>query len=329
MQLSENSQTGEKIVSALTDCAHIFFMDGVGLGGDDPAVNPFVRAHLPHLTDLLGEGWYLQTNEIRSTARATLAPTDATMGVAGRPQSATGQATILTGRNVPRLLGRHYGPKPNSAVAEVLRAGSLFQEVVDAGGGAALITPYPQQYFEAIDSGRRLLSAVPLAATSAGLSLMTADDLQKGRAVSPNFTGEGWRTHLGYDNIPLLTLEAAGRQIATVARRYHFSFFEHWPSDRLGHRGTLEEAVQHLERIDAVLGGLLDAWDDSGLLIITSDHGNIENKSYRQHTENPVPTILIGPGHATLAAMIDNLSDLARVVRRHLALDHQETTAAS
>ena len=44
--------------------------------------------------------------------------------------------------------------------------------------------------------------------------------------------------------------------------------------------------------IDEVLGGLLAAWEDeAGVLIITSDHGNIEEKDHRQHTRNPVPTI--------------------------------------
>ena len=38
---------------------HLFFMDGVGLGGPDPASNPFVTAVLPNLTNLLGEDWYL------------------------------------------------------------------------------------------------------------------------------------------------------------------------------------------------------------------------------------------------------------------------------
>ena len=57
--------------------------------------------------------------------------------------------------------------------------------------------------------------------------------------------------------------------------------------------------LTHLEMIDAVLGGLLAAWDDeNGLLILTSDHGNIEEKDQRQHTRNPVPTLLIGPDHA-------------------------------
>jgi 2,3-bisphosphoglycerate-independent phosphoglycerate mutase len=300
---------------------HLFFMDGVGLGNDDPAVNPFVTAALPHLTALLGNGWYTWQNGRFSTERATLIATDACLGVDGRPQSATGQATILTGRNVPQEIGQHYGPKPNEAVAAAVAAGSLFHDVTAAGGQAALLTPYPDRYFAAIESGRRLYSAVPLAATAAGLSLMTAADLRNGRAVSPDFTAAGWRTHLGYDDIPQLTLAQAGQQLAHLAGGYHFSFFEHWPSDRLGHRGPLAEAAAHLERIDAVIGGLLDTWDDErGLLIITSDHGNIEEKDHRQHTLNPVPTILLGPDHAALAAHIRDLTDIAAVVRKFWGL---------
>jgi 2,3-bisphosphoglycerate-independent phosphoglycerate mutase len=299
---------------------HLFFLDGVGLGGDDPAVNPFVTAHLPHLTGLLGENWFL-TREPIITQRASLVPADANLGLPHKPQSATGQATILTGRNVPQLVGEHYGPKPNPAVQAVIAQGTLFQEVVDAGGQAALITPYPQGYFDAVARGKRLLSAVPLAATNAGLSLMTADDLRNGRAVSPGFTGQAWRDHLGYTDIPLFTLAEAGQQIAQVARRYQFSFFEHWPSDQVGHRGTLAEAVAHLEAIDEVLGGLLAAWDDqNGLFILTSDHGNIEEKNQRQHTRNPVPTLLVGPGHAELAAQVHDLQDIARVARIFLGL---------
>lgn len=313
-----------------TDHVLIFFMDGVGLGPDDPQTNPFVQAWMPNLAGLLGDSWYLRPggwqsgNGRRVTERASLVPTDPNLGVPGRPQSATGQATILTGRNVPQLIGEHYGPKPNPAVAEVVRHGNLFQEVLSAGGLAALLTPYPQGYFDAINSGKRLLSSVPLAASSAGLRLMTAADLRAGRAVSPGFTGQGWHDYLGYDDIPILGLAEAGRQIANIARDYTFSFFEHWPSDRSGHRGTLEEAVRHLEIIDQALGGLLEAWDDDhGLLIITSDHGNIEEKNHRQHSLNPVPTILVGRDHARMADNIADLSDIAAVVRDSLGLPGQ------
>jgi len=119
-----------------------------------------------------------------------------------------------------------------------------------------------------------------------------------------------------------MTLSEAGQKIATVAQDYRFSFFEHWPSDRSGHRGTLEEAVQHLEMIDQALGSLFEAWNwENGLLIITSDHGNIEEKHHRQHSRNPVPTILFGRAHAQYAPQINNLADIAPVVRAVLGLN--------
>ena len=304
----------------------IFFMDGVGLGGPDPGINPFVTAEMPNLAALLGrEDWYLNNTAPFSSARASFVPTDAALGLPGRPQSATGQATILTGRNVPRLVGEHYGPKPNKAVAAIVQQGTLFHEVAQAGGRAALITPYPEGYFAAVASGKRLYSAVPLAVTSAGWPLFSVDELRNGRAVSPGFTGEAWRDMLGYDDIPILSLTEAGQQIARIASAYDLSFFEHWPSDRAGHRGTLAEAVAHLEMLDTVLGGLIEAWDEEdGLLIITSDHGNIEEKDHRQHTLNPVPTILVGHGQEQAAKRIHSLVDIAAVVRAALGYQASE-----
>ncbi|MFK7805113.1 MAG: hypothetical protein AB8G95_26000 [Anaerolineae bacterium] len=300
--------------------AHIFFIDGVGLGGSDPAVNPFVTAKLPVMTGLFGDDWYLAESGRRSTQRASLVPTDACLGVEGRPQSATGQAAILTGRNVSAAIGEHYGPKPNQPVRDELAKGSLFSEALDAGGTSALISPYPQGYFDAINRGKRLYSSVPQAAVNAGLKLFSLEELMAGKAVSPGFTGEAWRTLLKYPDAPLYSLHEAGKKIASLAADYRFSFFEHWPSDRLGHRGPLEAAVAHLELLDTVYGGLLEAWDDeNGLLIITSDHGNIEEKTHRNHTKNPVATIIVGQDHVELAAEINDLTDIAGAVRKFLS----------
>jgi hypothetical protein len=306
----------------------IFFVDGVGLGVNDAATNPFVEANLPNLNGLLGEGWYLRPDHggpgRLTSDRISLVSTDPNMDIQGRPQSATGQATILTGRNVPQLVGEHYGPKPNPAVAAIVKESNLFQEVIDSGGTAALITPYPQGYFDAIESGKRLLSSVPLAAVSAGLDLMTADDLRAGRAVSPGFTGQGWQDYLGYDDIPIQSLFESGQSIARIARDHQFTFFEHWPSDRSGHRGPIDEASRHLEMIDAALGGLFASWNcDEDLLIITSDHGNIEEKNHRQHSRNPVPTILYGKDHNIYVDWIENLADIASVVRDFLGISDE------
>ncbi len=151
---------------------------------------------------------------------------------------------------------------------------------------------------------------------------MTADDLQEGRAVSPGFTGQGWHDFLDYTDIPIQSLSEAGRSIAKIARNFNFTFFEHWPSDRSGHRGSIDQASRHLEIIDEALGGLFDAWNtEDDLLIITSDHGNIEEKNHRRHSRNPVPTILYGRDHAIFADRIKNLADIAGVVRDYLSID--------
>jgi hypothetical protein len=89
------------------------FLDGVGLGTDNPMINPFAGAAMPNLRSLLGGQPLVASAAPIESPRATLLPLDACLGVPGAPQSATGQATLLTGRNVPAELGYHYGPKPN------------------------------------------------------------------------------------------------------------------------------------------------------------------------------------------------------------------------
>jgi 2,3-bisphosphoglycerate-independent phosphoglycerate mutase len=77
--------------------------------------------------------------------------------------------------------------------------------------------------------------------------------------------------------------------------------------------------VEMLGTLDSVLAGLLDVWDwESGLVLITSDHGNLEDLSVRSHTLNPVPTIAIGSQHAEMAAQVRDLADIAPAVRRFL-----------
>lgn len=297
----------------------ILFLDGVGLGQADPEANPFVLANLPHLTQLLGPHWYLNGRGPIVRERASLVPTDANLGVAGRPQSASGQAAIVTGRNVPQLVNAHIGPWPSKAVRAILEEGSLFHDAVAQRAPAALLNAYPPPYFEAIARGRRMYSAIPMAVVAAGLPLLTSADLYAGRALSPSFSNESWRQRVGDLNAPPLSAYAAGRRLAGLAQQHAFSFLDHWPTDIVGHRGPMEEAITLLETIDEALGGLVEMWqDEHGLLIITSDHGNLEDKSLTSHTRNPVPTILMGRDHARWATEIHDLTDIARVVRQFL-----------
>jgi 2,3-bisphosphoglycerate-independent phosphoglycerate mutase len=290
------------------------FLDGVGLGANNPDINPFVRANMPRLHALLGGHPLIAASAPLETERATLVPLDAGLGVEGLPQSATGQAVLLTGINIPKEIGQHYGPKPNPEVAAYLKNGNtLFSWLRANNKSAALLNAYPPRYFHGIDSGKRLYSSVPLALTSAGFPLFTKDDLSAGRAQSADFTGEGWLGFLGFTDTPILTPNAAGRKTAELAAQYDFAFFEYWASDYAGHKQDMGAACALLETFDAILGGLLDAWDDSrGLILITSDHGNLEDLSTRRHTDAKVPGLVIGSKSAR-EAFTEGLTDLTGV----------------
>ncbi len=174
------------------------------------------------------------------------------------PQSATGQAVLLTGINIPAELDYHYGPKPNPEVAQYLDGKTIFAKTVKAGKKTALLNAYPSRYFEGIDSGKRLYSSIPLALTNAGLPLFTQDDYYAGRALSADFTGKGWREFMKLSDAPLFEPEEAGKKLAELAKQYDFSFFEYWASDYAGHKQDMDSAVRQLERFDGVLKGLLE-----------------------------------------------------------------------
>lgn len=291
------------------------FLDGIGLGENNPANNPFARARMPKLNQLL-EGRSLLKNAAPFHGEyASLLAVDPAVGVSGLPQSATGQAMLLTGKNIPAELGYHYGPKPNPAVAAFLKDDTLFSNFAQAGKKTALLNGYPPRYFHGIDSGKRLYSSIPLAVTNAGLPLFGHEDLFAGRALSADFTGEGWRTMLGFLDAPVMDAHQAGQKLGTLATEYDFSLFEYWASDYAGHKQQMDEAIRLMETFDAVLGGLVEVWD-KGLILVTSDHGNMEDLSTRKHTAAHVPALVIGDKAARQAFTRDmkDLTDIAPAI---------------
>ena len=92
------------------------FLDGWGLG--EPAGHNPQWAHpSPFLNRLLGAP--LTRTAVQSGPRLLLRGVDAGLGVAGAPQSATGQTALFTGVNAPALLGEHMAAFPNGRLREV------------------------------------------------------------------------------------------------------------------------------------------------------------------------------------------------------------------
>lgn len=285
------------------------FLDGIGLGEDDPQKNPFAAADMPTVLELTGGRWLAKTGR-QHTARAVFIPTDARLGVPGLPQSGTGQASLLTGLNVPQITGRHYGPKPDLQTRQLIAKHSYFKRLVERGKKARLLTAYPPRLLHDFDRGKTLRSSIQQAAYESGQAHFTVDDVRRRRALTAEWTTESWRKHLKIDCAAKYSAREAGRLLARLSRRYDFAFHSHWLTDRIGHRGPLARGVELLEMFDQVLCGLLDEWDDDeGLALVVSDHGNMEDISVRRHTNNDAPTLIIGSRAAEFATGYKTLAD--------------------
>lgn len=300
----------------------LIFLDGIGLGDNDTEINPFAVMDAPTLHGLSGGKRWLRDTPRTETDRAIFLPTDASLGISGRPQSASGQAAIMTGLNVPTLIGEHYGPRPNAPIREILNNGNVFKTLVANEKTAALINPFPPPFHAAVERGKRLPSSIQQSVLSAGLPLFTEKHYYERQALSPDWTGEGWTRFLGYEDAPVYDAEEAGKKLVELARQRDFTMFSTWFTDEIGHRGPFESGVMFMERFDKVMEAVLDEWnDDAGLIIITSDHGNMEVQGDRRHTENQVPTVVIGSGKDKFA---DGFTDLTHITPGILkALDIQ------
>jgi 2,3-bisphosphoglycerate-independent phosphoglycerate mutase len=292
----------------------LLFVDGVGLGADDPASNPFARGATPALRALLGGP--LVDRGIVERPGVVLVPTDAQLGVPGLPQSATGQTALLTGCNAPAVAGRHVTAYPTAALRALLAEHSLFAVVRRDGGSAALANTYSPEYFAALDARRLRMAAVTYAAQSAGVPLRGLDDLRAGRSVFHDLTN-GRLRQWGHD-VPELTPRASGRHLAAIARTAGLTFFEFFLTDLAAHGRIALPADAVVAMVDDLVAGVLDVAAPDLTVVVVSDHGNLEDDRTTAHTANPVPTLAVGPGRAAFRG-VRAISDIAPVVRAVVA----------
>ena len=296
--LGASSSIQRKIAVTDPRRAILVFLDGVGIGAGDAAFNPFAVAHLPRIRALLGGrlpvAEHLDADGRIVAGRAVLATADATLGVDGLPQSGTGQTALLTGRNAAAEYGRHFGPWVPTPLRPMLAAENLLRRALDAGRAVAFANAYPLSGIPADPRTFRRPAGPMLAAQSAGALTRGPVELAEGRAVASSITNERWREHLGND-VPHVTPDEAARTLAGIAADADVTLFAHYDTDYTGHRGELAGAAAALERVDAFLGALADALPPDTLLVVSSDHGNVED-ARGGHTINPVPVLALGTG---------------------------------
>jgi hypothetical protein len=309
----------------------MLFLDGVGIGRKDPRVNPLFAARLPALRSLLGGDLPSLRNRSLSSRHVLAIPLDATLGVPGLPQSGTGQTALFTGVNAARLIGKHFGPYPYSTLRPTIRQKSLFSALPAAGKTCCFANAFPQRFFDYASKNGTRLTVTTLSCLYAGIPLLGSDALERGEGISADITNAGWRG-LGYPDMEIVEPAEAGRRLAAISRRHDFVLFEYWRTDRAGHARNREEAIEVLEKLDGFLVGILEGIDPGDtLLVVTSDHGNLEDLSVKTHTRNPVPLILYGHLRHRLLSLVESRSkpDLCRVTPALLRLMGSESTVTS
>jgi hypothetical protein len=295
------------------------FVDGVGAGAADPAVNPLARGE--YLLSRFADG---SGAPLPAGGRAALA--DATLGVPGRPQSATGQAAILTGENAPRALGRHLLGYPNAPLRALLAERSLFRALSGSGGRAVFANAYPVVYLRALGlaaegepelaaAGRRRVraSATTVAFAAGGGRFRTWADARRGDGLTHDLTGAR-ANRFGAGLAPRLPEEAAVIFLR-LAAEHDLAVFEFFETDEAGHARSMERALEALGRLDRFLRAVLAGLGPDDSLVVTSDHGNVEDLATRNHTLAPVPVLGFGRAASEVAAVRD-LTGIAPLLLR-------------
>jgi hypothetical protein len=225
-------------------------------------------------------------------------------------------------------MGGHQVGYPGAALRALIAERSLFRTLAARGRRAAFANAFPVAYLRAlgypcdgepefeIPPRRRLrASATTLAFTAApGGRLATWAEAREGRALTPDLTGA--RANRMRAGLPVRSPEEAAALLHRLAAAHHLTLFEHFETDEAGHARDPVAALEVLRKLDRFLRALVDGLPAGDSLLVTSDHGNLEDLSIRNHTLAAVPVLGFGPA----AARLDEVRDLTDVAPLLLSL---------
>ncbi len=292
----------------------LLFVDGFGLGKEEKwAYNPIETGNLPIIQSLL--------------KNHSPIPTDAQLGVAGLPQSASGQTTILTGVNAPLAIGRHLNGFPNRELRDIITKENIFIKLQKLGLKVTNANAYNTKFIANLlknPTAPTEMSVSTVATLSAGLSLYTEKDLKNGTAVYQDLTNrtmvEKWKA-----KVPIRTPREAGEILGRIVNHHEFTFFEYFQTDLAGHQRDFDRAYRVLEELDQFIGSLLKSLNlKDTLFILASDHGNIEDLSTADHTMNKVPVVPLGCGSENFRKNIQSLQNITPGIQQYF-LENQQT----
>lgn len=266
------------------------FIDGVGIG-ENQSNNPFVVDSYESF-NILSDGNFHFGGRSVETANHIYKPIDANLDVEGLPQSGTGQTTLFSGVNASKVIGKHFGPYPHSGIKHLLKEHSVFKAVKDLGKQPHFLNAYPPIFFEHAHRRNRW-SCTTLMTKSADLKLNSTEEVLQEKALTAEIVQNAWRERLNID-IPKITPTEAAQRLLNVVPDYDLVLYEYYLTDKAGHNKSLDDARQVLKPLDEFLLHIIKNMRSSDTLVISSDHGNLEDLSVKTHTRNEVPLFVMG-----------------------------------
>ena len=287
----------------------LVFIDGLGIGENDPDINPCADKTLRILNNVKGA-----QHGRRLPGKGMMVPLDASLGLNGLPQSATNQTALLSGVNAAGILGYHKQGFPNKQLRDILQQESILKKVVKMGRRAAFINAFRPRFFK-YDTKDIIpkLSVTTIANWVAELPFFTLQDVIDENAIYQDFTNRDL-VDRGF-NMPIYTPQHAGEILANAAAKYDFCLYEYFKTDHAGHSQDMKRAKKEIVKLETFLCTLLSQIDlEEFLLIVTSDHGNIEDLSVRSHTRNKVPALIWNNSAEQPIDWIKSLTDIVPLI---------------
>jgi len=333
------------------------FLDGVGIG-ESVDSNPFFAAQsafLPfYTTDNTGQ---------RLPDGAPVKAIDATLGVDGLPQSATGQTSLFTGENIPAMLNGHKGSYPDKTMRRIIKEKNLLSRLRNKNLNARYINVYPfyaklftYPHVDIDADGsflfsekfpplfKKRISVTTCMSIANRLTPFDETDIIRENALYQDYSNlslihdleeaqksgklDGLLKEAALPGLPpsppptlpLFSPGKAAEILFKASQKYDFLLYEYFQTDVFGHRNTFAERVRLVRQLDRLLGRLISLLDkERDTLLITSDHGNLEDGAALTHTRNPVPLVVWGNRAHELRESIHSLVDVTPALERFFA----------
>lgn len=296
------------------------FVDGCGVGLDD-ASNPFFLAASRHLP-FWEKGMVLPDS-------TPIAAIDATLGIPGPPQSASGQTALFCGAKAAAIAHRHRNGYPDRILRRIILKKNLLLKLEKKGVTARFLNAYPifddffssehvmikpdgRLWFSPLfpEHYKKMISVTSCMLLASGQRPFGTADIRAEKALYQDYSNR--QLNEKGLSLPAFSAKQAAGIIYNASRRFDFILYEYFQTDLYAHRCTLEACVGLILDLDTLVGVLLSRLDNkSDTLVLTSDHGNLENHPWRGHSRNPVPLLAWGRHGDRLRKKIKCISDVA------------------